>query len=129
MPTVRVFRSENSETGHKYPTARMVDLQTADVLVQADFTGSVQVRVYDVSVDPTTAIFSNTRTIAATVFNSLQDWEVDGDGYNFQDTVTSNEVGGWEGDHLYRFSYLLTRVSGGYYPVVFEMRCLPLFSL
>jgi hypothetical protein len=124
----RVFRNEVFESGHKKPTARIVD-EDNNVLTQADFTGSVLVRVFDLSIDPTTAILSNTRTIAATVHNSLQDWEVDGDGFNFQDTVTSNEANGWPGDHTIRISYLLTKTTGGYLPVAFEVRSLPLFSL
>lgn len=124
----RVFRNPVHEGGSKKPRARLTD-DDNNVLVQADFTGSVQVRVFDLSDDPTAAIFSNTRTVGATVLNSLQDWEVDADGYNFSDSITSNEVGGWKGGHSYRISYLLTHSTDGYYPVIFEIRCLNLYGL
>jgi hypothetical protein len=124
----RVFRNAVWEAGSKFPRARLTD-RNDDVVNQSSFTGSVQVRVYDLSSStPTTALLDTTRTIAATVSNSLQTWTLDSDGYNFSDTITSNEVA-WEGGHTYRISYLLTHSTEGLYPVVFDVRCEPLLSV
>jgi hypothetical protein len=93
-----------------------------------DFTGSVTVNVFDLSsATPTTAAFTATRTVAGTVFNSLQTWTLDADGYNFGDTITTNELAR-EGGHHYRIEYLLTHSTDGLYPVVFEIRAEPLLS-
>lgn len=123
----RIFRNDVYESGSKRPRARIVD-ENGDVLVQANFSGSVQINVYDLSsATPSTALLSTTRTIANTVHNSLQTWSLDPDGYNFSDTITSNEVA-WEGGHTFRISYLLTHTTTGFFPVIFEVRCLPLLS-
>jgi|SRR6185503_6543522 len=125
----RVFRNDVFEPGSKFPRARMTDFRTDDVLTQASFTGSVQLNVFDISSStPTTALFSTTRTLASVVFNSLQPWTLDADGFNFGDTITSNEVA-WEGGHTFRLSYLLTHATDGLYPLVFEIRCRDLLSV
>jgi len=123
----RVYKSVVWELGTIKPRARITDVDD-NVLVQADFTGSVQLSVFDLSSStPTTAAFTATRTIAATVFNSLQDWTLDPDGYNLGDTITTNELAR-EGGHHYRIEYLLTHATDGLYPVVFEIRAEPLLS-
>lgn len=123
----RIFRNAVWEAGSKFPRARLTD-RNDDVVTQASFTGDVAVRVYDLSSStPTTALLDTTRTVANTVSNSLQTWTLDSDGYNFSDTITSNEVA-WEGGHTYRISYLLTHTTEGYYPVAFEVRCEPLIG-
>lgn len=124
----RVWSSEHFEAGSKYPRARVVD-RDGNVLVQADFSGSAVVRVYDLgSTTPSTAIFSNTVAISSVIFNTLQTWDVDDEGYNFQTTITSNNVA-WEGGHVYRVSSLLPHTSQGYIPVVHELRIRALLSL
>lgn len=123
----RVFRNAVWEVGSKFPRARLTD-RNDDVVTQASFTGTVAIAVYDLSsATPTTALFSTTRTIADTIENSLQPWTLDSDGFNFKDTITSNEVA-WEGGHTFRISYLLTHATEGLYPVVFDVRCEPLVS-
>ncbi len=124
----RVFRNAVWEAGTKFPRARLTD-RNDDVVTQSSFTGSVQLNVYDLSSStPTTAVLSTTRTVANTVSNSLQTWTLDTDGYNFSDSITSNEVA-WEGGHTYRISYLLTHSTEGLYPVVFDSRCEPFVSV
>ena len=124
----RVFRSDVYESGGIRPRARLTDLAD-NVLTQADFTGTVSIAVYDISsATPTTAVLSTTRTLSDVVFNSLQTWTKDAVGFNFGDLITSNEVTR-EGGHSYRISYLLNHVTDGKYPVLFEIRCLPLLSL
>lgn len=124
----RVWSSEHFEAGTIFPRARVVD-RDGNVLVQADFSGSVIVRVFDMSsTTPSTAVFSNTVTVASVVFNSLQSWDVDDEGYNFQTSITSNNVS-WEGGHVYRVSSLLPHTSQGYIPVVHELRIQALVSL
>jgi hypothetical protein len=99
-----------------------------DVLVQADFTGTVTLNVFDLSSStPTTAAFTATRTLANVVFNSLQPWTLDPDGYNLGDTITTNELAR-EGGHQYRIEYLLHHVTDGLYAVAFEVRAEPLLS-
>jgi len=128
MAVPLIFRSEVNEPGSKFPRARLTDFRTDDVLTQASFTGSVELNVYDLSsTAPTTALLTTTRSVASTVFNSLQAWSVDAEGFNFGDTITSNEVA-WEGGHTFRISYLLTHATDGLYPVIFEVRCLPVIS-
>lgn len=124
----RVWTSEHVEAGTKYPTARVVD-KNGDVVVQADFSGSAVIRVYDLSsTTPSTAVFSNTVAVSSVVFNSLQSWDVDSEGYNFQTEITSNNVS-WEGGHLYRVSALLPHSSQGYIPVLFDITVVPLLSV
>jgi hypothetical protein len=123
-----VFQGERFEAGTKYPTARVVDKDGA-IVSQADFSGMVQRRVYDMSsLTPATAVLSNTVAVANVLFNALQTWDIDSDGYNFRDAVSSNDVA-WEGGHVYRLSYLLPHTSQGYIPVVFDMKVIALLSL
>lgn len=95
--------------------------------MQADFTGSVVKRVWDVE-DPSEAIASNTSNITATVFNSLQEWDDDARGYNFEQGTTSNQIGGWEGGHTYRVEVMLTHVTEGPKVLAFEVTPDPLFG-
>ena len=128
MAQPRVWTSDHFEAGTIYPRARVVD-RDGNVQVQANFSGSVVVRVYDMSsTTPSTAILSNTVTVASCVFDSLQSWDVDDDGYNFQTSITSNQVA-WEGGHCYRVSSLLPHTTQGYIPVVHELRIQALLSL
>jgi hypothetical protein len=129
MPTApRVWQAEAFEPGTKYPTARVVD-RDGNVTVQGDFSGLVQRRVYDLSSStPATAVLSNTVAVSSVIFSSLQAWDVDSEGFNFRDSVTSNSVA-WQGGHTYRFSYLLPHTSQGYIPVVFDLKTLSLLSL
>ena len=125
MPEPQVFRSRVWEAGPKKPTARVVD-DTGQAVTQGDLSGSVALSVFDISVDPNSAIFTTNRTIGNVVFNSLQAWDVDGQGYNFQDTVKTNEVT-LEGGHTYRLSYRFSATDGTI-PVLFEWRVRGLLS-
>lgn len=128
MTAVRVWTSEAFEAGTKYPAARVVD-RDGNVVQQSDFSGSAVVRVYDLgSATPSTAIYSNTVAISTVIFNSLQTWDVDTEGYNYRTTITSNNVS-WEGGHTYRVSSLLPHSSQGYIPVVHDIKIRPLVSL
>lgn len=130
MPEFRFFfRKEMSESGTKYPTARVTN-KDRTVTVRSDYTGSVNLKVYDLgSTTPTTAVFETNRTVAATFFNSLQTWAEDPQGYNFQDTagVTSNDVS-WNGGHTYRFCYRATHVTEGVHTIAFEGKPHSLFG-
>lgn len=124
----RIWQADGHETGTKYPTARVVSLSNT-VQTQSNFSGSVLRRVYDLgSATPQTAILSNTATIASVLYSSLQAWDIDDIGFNFRDAVTSNDVGGWEGNHTYRFEYSLPHTTQGYLPVVFELHVVPMLS-
>jgi hypothetical protein len=124
----RVWTSEHFEAGTKYPSARVVD-KDGNVLVQADFSGSAVVRVYDLSsTTPSTVVYSNTVAVSSVVYNTLQTWDVDAEGFNFQTSITSNNVA-WEGGHTYRISSLLPHSSQGLIPVVHDLRIVPLLSL
>ena len=124
----RIFIGEAFEAGTKYPTARVVD-KDGNVLVQGSFSGPILQRVYDLgSADPATAVLSNTITVASSVFNTLQTWDIDDIGFNFQTGVTSNDVA-WEGGHSFRFSYLFPHATQGYIPVVFDLKIKSLLSL
>lgn len=128
MPAPRIFRDNVWESGTKYNRARIVD-RNGNVLVQGDFTGSVVLRVYDMAAaDVDSAIYSNTTTIASNVYNSLQTWDVDGEGYNFEHAITSNQVA-MDGEHTYRACYQLTHTSEGVYTLVYEMSAKTLLSL
>lgn len=129
MPTSpRVWQAEAFEAGTKYPSARVVD-KDGGVQVQANFSGTVLRRVYDLSSStPQTAVLSNTETVGNVIFNTLQTWDVDDVGFNFQDDITSNAVA-WEGGHVYRICYYLPHTTQGYIPVVFDLKVLALLSL
>lgn len=128
MNAIRVWTSEAFEAGTKYPAARVVD-RSGNVVQQSDFSGSAVIRVYDInSATPTTAVFSNTVAISTVIFNALQTWDVDTEGYNFLTTITSNNVS-WEGGHTYRVSSLLPHSSQGYIPVVHDIKVRDLISL
>lgn len=119
MPQPRIWRDTVWESGTKYHRARLVD-RNNNVLTQGDFTGSVYQRVYDMAAsnvdDP---IYSNVSTIASNVYNSLQTWDDDGTGFNFEGSLSSNAVA-MDGEHTYRVCYFLTHSSEGQYSVVFE---------
>lgn len=126
-PEPRIFfRKSISESGTKYLTARIVD-HDGTVTVQSDYGGTVNLKIYDLSgSEPETEITNLTRTVASTVFNSLQTWDEDAIGFNFQDDVTSNELGDYlNGDHTLRFCYRLNHTSDGVQTVIFEARVLP----
>lgn len=124
----RIWTSEHFEAGTKYPSARVVD-KDGNVLVPADFSGSAVVRVYDLSsTTPSTVVYSNTVAVSSVVYNTLQTWDVDAEGFNFQTSITSNSVS-WEGGHTYRISSLLPHSSQGLIPVVHDLRIVPLLSL
>ena len=119
MPEPQVFRNEVWEVGPKYPTARVTD-QNGSALVINDVT-AITLRVFDLSTNTlTTSIFSTNRTPGSTMFNALQPWDVDGDGFNFQDTVTTNQVL-LEGGRTYRLRYIFSTTDGSR-PVLFEWR-------
>lgn len=125
---IPIWRTQHFEAGTKYPTARVVD-KDGNIIVPGDLTGSVVVRVFDLSsTTPTTNIFSNTVAISAAV-HAITDWDVDDEGQNFQTPITSNNVGGWEGGHCYRVSALLNHTNQGYIPVIFDLVIESLFSL
>ena len=122
MPEPRIWRDRVSESGTRYFRARVVD-RNRNVLVQTDFTGTVRKKVYDLhSEDIDDPVFEGSNTISEVFFNSLQPWEQDERGYNFEGSVTSNNVA-WEGGHSYRICFFLTRsvASGeGVITIVYE---------
>lgn len=124
----RVWHTKHFQAGTKYPAARVVD-RDGNVCVQADFSGSVVVRVYDISTTtPSTVVFSNTVAVSTVVFDTLQTWDVDAEGYNYRTSITSNQVA-WAGGHTYRVSSLLPHSTQGYIPVVHELEMDALLSL
>lgn len=128
-PEPRVWRDKVQEVGTKYHRARLTT-RNRTVITQADLTGVVLRKVYDLhSTDADTAIFVGSNTIASTVFNSLQPWEDDADGYNLEVPTTSNEVGGWTGGHTYRIEVYYTHSSEGLKNVTFEITPAPLLGV
>ena len=127
-PDPRIFRDRVSEVGTKFHRARLVD-KDRNVLDQSSFTGTVRKLVYDLhSTDIDTPVYQTSNTIASNVFSSLQTWDLDDVGYNFQGQITSNNVS-WEGGHTYRICYYLTRTSGeGVMVVPFENVIEPLLG-
>lgn len=126
MSEPQIFKNTVWEVGPKYPTARVTDHQ-GTLLTQAAVGASIPFKVFDLSAaDPDNPIFSTNRLNTTVMFDALQDWDVDGVGYNFQDTVKTNEVT-LEGGHTYRLSYLLS-TTPGQRPVAFEWRARDLLS-
>lgn len=120
MPEPTVHRSKVWEVGPRRPSARVVGLNLA-LLVQNDATTAIPLEVFDESAaDPDATIFSTNRAIASTLFDTLQTWDLDAVGFNFQDTIGTNEVV-LEGGHKYRLEYQISTSSGNV-PVVFEWR-------
>jgi hypothetical protein len=122
MPEPRIWRNKVAESGTKYNRARLTD-RNGNVLTRADFTNTILRRVYDLDAsDADTEVLADSNAIATWVFNSLQTWEDDGKGYNFEAALTTNQLT-MEGGHTYRVCYYLTRLSGsgeGVMPVMFE---------
>lgn len=120
MADVRIWRNKVPETGTKYFRARLVD-RNGNVMVQANYSGTVTVKVFDKhSDDADTAVYSNTALVLASVLtNTLQTWEADATGWNFEHGLTSNNVA-WEGGHTYRVEYFLVHTSEGVHSVLFE---------
>lgn len=106
----RVWRTKVAESGTRYHRARLVDRNNA-VLDQSSFTGTILVKVYDLDAAvPDVAAYEGSNTIATWVYNSLQTWEDDGIGYNFEGSVTSNQYA-YSGGHTYRVCFYLRRSS------------------
>lgn len=126
---VRVWSSEVFEAGTKYLTARVVD-KSGNVVVQGDFSGSGILKVYDLSTSTsTTPVYTNSSvSISGIVFDTLQTWDRDDEGYNLQIAVTSNNVA-WEGGHLFRASLLLPHSSQGYIPVIWDLQVRDVLTL
>ncbi len=120
MAEPRIWRNKVAETGTKYHRARLVD-RNGTLLDQTSFTGLITVKVFDLDGDdPETAVFSGTTNVSAWVFNTLQDWEDDAEGYNFEGSVTTNQVA-MEGGKTYRVCYYFRRVgSSGDFSQLFE---------
>jgi hypothetical protein len=120
MPEPRIFRDRVYEAGTKYHRGRLVD-RDGDIQVQGDYTGTVTLKVFDLaSDDADTAVYSNTAiTVASVVTNTLQTWDTDSTGWNFEHGVTSNNLT-WEGGHTYRVCYFLTNTSEGVHSLMFE---------
>lgn len=128
MPEFRIWRDKVSEAGTVWHRARLTN-RNRQVLTQADFTGTIQKKVYDLhGADADTALFEGSNTVAATVFNTVQSWDDDGGGYNFEYATTSNEVGGWTGGHTYRVECYYTHTSEGRKCVAFEITPEPLLG-
>ena len=123
-PEPRVWRNRTSESGTRYHRARLVD-RDGSVLDQSSFTGTITAKIFDLDGEtPETAVYSNaSNLISSWVFNSLQTWEDDEDGYNFEGYITSNQYA-YEGGHSYRVCFYLNRASGtpgdGALAVLFE---------
>jgi len=123
----QIFRNEVWEVGPKYPTARIVD-KDGTVLAQGDISANIPFSVFDLSAaDPDLAIFSTNRVDTTVIFNALQTWDVDSVGFNFQDTVKTNEVT-LEGGRTYRLSYRF-QLTDGTLPLAFEWRTRSLLSV
>ena len=127
-PDPRVFRDKVSEVGTKYHRARLVD-RNRNVLGPSDFTGTVRKRVFDLhSSDIDTPTYQGSNTVVSNVFSSLRPWTLDAIGYNFESSISSNNVT-WEGGHTYRICYYLTRADGsGVMVVPFENQIEPLLG-
>jgi len=128
-PEPRVYRNRVSESGTKYHRSRLTDRDN-NVLTQMNFSGTIRHVVYDLSAaDVDLPIYSNAAlTISALVFNTLQSWEEDSIGYNFQGSTTSNNVA-WEGGHTYRICFYLNHTTEGKKAVVFENTVAELFGV
>ena len=129
MPEPRVWRNRVSESGTKFHRIRLVDRDN-NIQVQGNYTGTVTVKVFDLnSDDADTAVYSNTAiTVASVVTNTLQDWEADATGWNFQHGLTSNNLA-WEGGHTYRVCYFLKHTSEGVHATAFEDLVDPLLGV
>jgi hypothetical protein len=93
---------------------------------QSDFGGTLQLRVYDLSVSNTSAaVYSNARATTSILTNSPFTWDWDSTGYNFHDNVLVSQVT-YEGGHTYRFEYVGSRDDGtGPEQLAFEARAKP----
>lgn len=130
-PEPRVWRGKVSDSGTKYFRSRLVNRNNT-VLDQSSFTGNITVKVYDLDgATPETTVYSNASLeITNLVYDSLQTWDDDSVGYNFEGSVTSNNVD-MKGGHTYRVCYFLTRASSsgeGVMPVMFEAKIEPAYG-
>jgi hypothetical protein len=128
MVAPRIWRDQVWESGTKYNRARLVD-RNGTLAIQGDFSGVVTTRVYDMAAaDIDDPVYSNTTAISSADFNSLQDWEVDGTGYNFEVSIDSNSVA-MDGGHTYRACHSLTHTTEGVWTLVFEMKAETILSM
>ena len=119
MPAPNTWRGVVWELGAKRPTARVTD-EDGNVLVQSDFEANVPLTVYDISSN-NVVLFSTNRAVGGVFFNSLQTWDEDSTGYNFQDTIGTNVVV-LEGGKKVRVEYRPVHTTLGTIPIVFEWR-------
>lgn len=122
MPEPRIWRNRVYESGTLWQRALMTD-RNDNIQVQSDYTGSALVQVFDLAVT-NTAIYSNTRTVAAVLTNTVQTWDVNPNGYNLEVAVTSNQVAR-EGGHTYRTCVYLTHTVEGVHVTIFEVTVEP----
>lgn len=118
----RVWRNKVYERGTKYYRARLVNRDN-DIQVQADYTGTVTVKVFDThSDDADTVVYSNGAiTIASVITNTLQSWEADSTGWNFEYGISSNAwTNAWEGGHTFRVEAYLNHTSEGVHTILWE---------
>jgi hypothetical protein len=124
----RIFRNKTRESGTWYHRALLTD-RNNNVLVQGDFTGSCLVQVFDLAAtNVDTAIYSNVRTVASVVTNTLQTWDVNPTGYQLEVAVTSNSYTR-TGGHTYRTCVYLTHSAEGLHTTIFENNVETLFGV
>ncbi len=126
MPEPRIWRNKVRESGTMWHRALMTD-RNDNIMVQSDYTGSALVQVFDLQVT-NTAIYSNTRTIASVLTNTVQTWDASPGGYNLEVTVTSNQVAR-EGGHTYRTCVYLTHTVEGVHCEIFEVTPEPQYGV
>ena len=124
----RIFRNKVRESGTLFHRALLTD-RNNNVMVQGNYTGSCLVQVFDLAgTNVDTAIYSNTRTIASVVTNTLQTWDVNPTGYQLEVAVTSNSYTR-NGGHTYRTCVYLTHASEGLHTTIFENNVETLFGI
>lgn len=128
MPQPRVWRDKVRESGTWWHRALMRD-RNGNICVQGDYTGSALVQVYDYSSSNlTTAVYSNVRTIAAVLTNTVQTWDASPNGYNLEVAITSNSFTR-DGSHTYRTEVSLTHSVEGEHREIFEVAPLEGFGI
>jgi len=127
MPQPKIYRDDVWEVGVKKPRALATD-EDGTVLIQADIAVNIPLKVFDLSAaDPDLSIFSTNRTNTVVIFDTLQSWDLNDVGFNFEDSISTNEVT-LVGGRTYRVEYLLSHTTDGQLPIVFEWRCKTLLS-
>jgi hypothetical protein len=121
-----IYRFEGEENNPKTLRYRAIKSDGTD-LKQADVS-SIKLFVYETESETLkTAAGGETLTVGSVVFDTLQSWDIDEDGYNVRVTVSGTYL--TDAGKTYRVEVKITPTSGeAYYLDHVEIKCVETYS-